>query len=868
MNYSQLPYWVSRLLSAIIKEEYLEEILGDLRELYTLTKQEKSIFYSHLWLIIQTVMLLKPLLIKPLYSNQNIHFTMVKTHFKIGLRSLWKFKGYSFINLFGLTFGGAAAIILFLTAKFENSYDKYLPQHDQIYRVAETHPEIGDYYQTRTPMSPAFKEAYPEVIAATRFFNHGGWFTFDNKSIQSDVFLVDEDFPEIFQFQILAGNIQSVVTDKGKIALTSSHARKLFGYDSPIGKVITKFPEKTNFTVSAIITDPPVNSSLQFDGILGWKNSPDFLKPDRAGNWYNTFMEAYVKLEKGANPQALIAKTEPFIKKNFLPNDELSTIILIPLTEWHKRVSENSKFINLLMVIAFTILIIAGFNFINLNTAQLLMRVKEVGIRKVLGSGRNQILMQFICESMLIVVMAMVLAFLLARISFPVVKEIFDIDLYNVWLINYSVFSIILILTFVYGVLTSLLPALLISKLPIKESIKGAIKKGSSKYLMQKGLIIAQFTASIFLISGTYIIWQQIEYMKKYDLNFDNQNTFSVYSYHGNFKGEDQIERKLLNIKQRLNNHSQVASASFSTAIPGEYWDDFNAYVDATEPEKIIRMRQLTVDPEYFKTLNIEFVSGGNVREKNLSGNKGGYAVLNEAAMQAFGWQTTEGKHLREDTSTDDIQILGVTKDFHYLGLNQSIEPMIHWIKDSLSHNVLTVRVHAEAGQKANPSEVITLLKNEWNQLSTFEPFEYFSLDKSFNNQYQQQERLGYLSGFFSLVAFVIATFGLISLSAFMIRKRKKEIGIRKVLGASVCQLVALLSKSFLILILIAMVISIPLVIRSANEFLSEFAYKVEIGWQLFVLVALFTIITAIISISFQAVKTSLSNPVNEIKDE
>ncbi|MEL6560473.1 MAG: FtsX-like permease family protein, partial [Bacteroidota bacterium] len=429
-------------------------------------------------------------------------------------------------------------------------------------------------------------------------------------------------------------------------------------------------------------------------------------------------------------------------------------------------------------------------------------------------------------------------------------------------------FPVIITVSIIYGILTSILPALIISKLPITESIKGAIRKGSSKYLIQKGLIIAQFTASIFLISGTYIVWQQIEFMKKYDLNFDNQNTFSVYSYHGNFKGEDQLQQKLLNIKQRLHNHSQVVSASFSRAVPGDYWDDFNAFVDAKEPEKHIRMRQLTVDPEYFKTLDIEFTLGGNLRENNLHGNKGGYAVLNEAAFKALGWQTIEGKQLREDTSADDIKVLGVTKDFHYMGLNQSIEPMIHWISDSLTNNILTVRVNSEAGQKADPTEVISLLKKEWEQLSTFDPFDYFFLDKAFNNQYKQQERLGYLSGFFSLVAFIIASLGLFSLSAFMIRKRKKEIGIRKILGATVYQLFILLSKNFMVLILIALVISIPLVIQSAKEFLSDFAYKVEVGWQLFVLVALFTVIAAIISISFQAIKTSLSNPVDEIKDE
>lgn len=868
MKNSQLPNWANLLVSRIVKPDYLEEILGDLRELYMLRKREKTFFYTQFWLIGQLLLLFKGPLLKPIYSKQNIHFTMVKTHFKIGLRSLWKFKGYSFINLFGLSFGAAAAIVLFLAAEFEDSYDQFLPEYEQIYRIGETHPEIGDYYHTRTPLAPAFENTYPEVIASTRFFHHGGWFTSKDKNLAADVFLVDEGFSDVFQFKVLAGDLKAVIAEKGKIALTSSKVKKLFGYDSPIGKVIIKYPEKTKFVVTAVLANPPENSSLKFDGLIGWANKPDFLNDDEAGNWYNTFMIAFVKLDKNTSASTLVSKSETFVKKNFLPKDGLSEIILVPIAEWHEKESKNTKLITLLMVIAFTILIIAGFNFINLNTAQLLLRVKEVGIRKVLGSSRNQIIFQFIMESLIIVFTAMIAAILLVQISFPLVERLFGMALENVWHTNYAIFLMISAIALIYGLLTSIFPALIISKLPISESIKGALKKGSTKYLMQKGLIIAQFTASIFLISGTYIVWQQISFMKNYDLNFDKNNTFLVYSYDGNFKGEKNLTQKLLNIKQKLNNHSQVAGAAFSRSVPGDYWDDFNAFIDANDPKKKIRLRQLTVDPEYFKALDVDFISGGDLRKYDLSNNQGGYAVLNEAALKALDWETIEGQKLREDTSTDDIKILGVTKDFHYLGLDQKIEPVIHWITDSLVNNVLTVRIQADEDQKADPSAILKLLKDDWDQLSTFEPFEYHFLDQAFNEQYEQQERLGYLSAFFSMVAFIIAALGLFSLSAFMIRRRKKEIGIRKILGASVKQLIILLSKNFLMLVLISLVISIPLVIQSANSFLSEFAYKIEIGWQMFVLVAIFTILIALVSVSFQAVKTSLSNPINEIKDE
>jgi len=870
MSEPTLPYWANWLISKIIKHDFLEEIIGDIRELYSIRKTQRSFWYCQFWLIAQLLLLFKRPLLKPVYNKQNIHFIMVKTHLKIGMRSLWKFKGYSLINLFGLTFGAAAAIILFLAAEFENSYDLFLPDHQQIYRVGETHPEIGDYFLTRTPMATAFKETYPEVIASSRFFYHGGWFVNEKQNLQMEVFLVDEDFPEIFQFEVLAGDFEKAVSQKGEIAITASQAKKFFGYESAVGQVITKYPEKEQYTVAAVIADPAVNSSLQFDGLISWSNKPGFLNADRAGNWYNTFMTAFVKLDKNADPDVLLSKTEPFTKENFLPEDELSDIILIPIANWHERESENAKLITLLMVIAITILIIAGFNFINLNTAQLLVRIKEVGIRKVLGSGKNQIVFQFIAESLIIVIGSLLLALALVFLSFPLVKELFGMQLKDVWIQNYTILPAIFTATIVFGIMTSLIPALVISRAPIIESVKGVLKKGSSKHLLQKGLIIAQFAASIFLLTGTFIIWEQINFMKNYDLNFDKNNTFLIYSYDGNFKGEEQLKNKLLNIKAKLNNHAQVAGAAYSRIVPGHYWEDYNAFVEASDPERIVRLRQATVDPEYFKTLDIEFVSGGDLRKLTYSrkASPAGYAVLNEAAMHAFGWETTEGKQLREDGGSNDVKILGVSKDFHYQGLNGPIQPMIHWISDSLVNNALLVRIHPDREQKADPSDVLKLIKDDWDQLATFEPFDYEFLDQSFNEQYEQQERLGYLAGFFSIIAFVIASLGLFSLSAFMIRRRKKEIGIRKILGASVRQLIIMLSRNFILLVLIALFISIPLVITSATEFLNDFAYKIEISWQVFAIVAVFSFAMAAFSISFQAIKTSLNNPVDEIKDE
>ncbi len=868
MTKFKFPTWVKWLIKSIIKEEFYEEISGDLSEHFANKTIDKNYFFALFWLFTQIPLLIRRSLLKPISNPNYLSLLMVNTHLKISFRNLWKFKSYSFINLFGLTFGAAAAIILFLAAEFENSYDKFLPNYEQIYRVGENSPQIGNYYQTRTPLAQAFKEAFPEVIATTRFFYFGGWIESQKQSLVLDLYLVDSDFPNIFEYEVLEGNLHKALAEKKQIALTASKAYELFGFESALGKTVTRYPDKIVYQIAAIIADPPANSSLQFHGLTAWKNGPSYLNLNEAGNWYNTFMNVYVKLGKNANPDQLLAKTTPFIQSNFLPAGNQSKIILLPIAKLHSEISQNDQLITLLTIIAFSILTIAGFNFINLNTAQLLVRLKEVGIRKVLGANRQQIISLYVFESFIITMLALSVAIILVFSSIPYIKELFEIDLNVVWTNQYTTLPIILISGTLYGFFTGLLPAIMISKTQIINSIKGSFKNNSSKQLTQKGLIVFQFIAFTFLITSTLIIWKQIDFMKNHELNFDSKNTIIINSNTDNFKNKKNITNKLLHIKSKLNNHIQVAGASFSRTVPGKYWENYNDFIDERFPDKKVRLRQATVDPDYFKTMAIQFIEGGDLRKQKYRQNEVDYAVLNQSAMNEFGWTNLDEKVIKEDSGIRKIKILGVTEDFHYQGLNQKIEPFIHWVNDSLVNSTLSIRIQNPEEETANPHDIIKLLKKDWNDLNPFEPLSFEFLDDSFNSQYKQQEKLGYLVGFFSFVAIIIASLGLYSLSAFMIRRRKKEIGIRKILGASIIQLYLLLSKSFMALAFIALLFSIPIINTVAGYFLSEFAYPVTLGWEIYLSAAVFSAIIASFSISFKIIKTSLSNPVHEIKDE
>jgi putative ABC transport system permease protein len=551
-----------------------------------------------------------------------------------------------------------------------------------------------------------------------------------------------------------------------------------------------------------------------------------------------------------------------FKQKHFLEERKAgSDIVLLPLHGEHFRGGSGQRILSILGIIALAILLISCINFINLSISQLLQRTREIGVRKVLGGRPGQLIIQFMSESMIVCLLSGLTGLIGAYFLVPLVAGNFDfgINIHN--LRNLSTLFFLTGICFTVAMLSSFWPSVILSGLKIENLMKDAFDWNKSGGLFRKTLMVLQFSTSIFLIIGTIIIWQQIQFMKNQDLKFDGAHVVAMEYYPELFKSPEEAQQKLSLLRDELIREPSIESMTIANSVPGKYSHNYN-WFEAPDSQGVkgLSLRQLTVDHQFFETFKIKFLTGRNF-SLDLESDKNA-VVINERAMKELGWTDLEGKSLKPGGDDVSHKVVGVVEDYYYQSMKDLMQPVIHFYHPEAS-GVVAVRLHPE-----NVTEGLAILKEKWSGLDPYEPFAYAFVDATFDQFYKEHQRLGTTSTFFSVVALVLAGLGLFSLSAYSIRLRRKEIGIRKVLGASIYHIVTILSRNFGLLIVLGFMIACPLVYYLMRIFLQDFAYHIPLTPGVFLLGGFTILIIFMGLVGIQSLKAARESPSVSIKDE
>ena len=799
---------------------------------------------------------------------------MFKNYLTIALRNIVRNKTYSFINISGLAVGMAACLLILLYVEHELSYDRFHEKSSQIYRVVYQSP--GHFYMgrdhvavTSAPLAPALMNEFPEVIHATRIykqslFGRGELLSYEDKRFYENRFYWgDANIFNVFSFPLVRGNPETALQEPHSIVISEKMASKYFGDQEPLGRVLT-YDNKHDFIITGIMKDVPDNSHLQFDFLASFSFLQEINK--YIDNWGNKSYYTYVLLDKNTSRvefekkiSTLVEKYrgEDFRSENRTPLiyylQSLSSIHLQSHLNFEIEPTANIQQIYLFVVIGFIILIIGCINYMNLSTARSVNRAREVSLRKVAGAQRHQLIWQFIGESLILSLIALFLAAVLVELFLPIFNSFIDKNIQSKYFDNPEYLITLLGLGIVVGLIAGSYPAFFISSFKPATVLKGELKSGSKGTLFRNILVVAQFLTSIIFIISTIIIYKQTEYIKYKNLGFNREQVIVIPFRHASISGNPE------SIKNELLRNPNIRGVTFSSWLPNNIktlrgpitWEgkDEDAKIDFYHVE---------VDHDFIDMFEIELAEGRNF-SKEYSTDRQEY-ILNETALERIGWETALDKQFGLGGS-EVGSVIGVVNDFHFHSLHFEIEPLMITLGEWQSYISVKTYIH-------NISETINYLETTWKKYLPEHPIEYFFLDDDFEKMYQSEIRLAKAFRYFTFLAIIIASFGLFCLASFTTEQRTKEIGIRKVAGASVGQIVGLLCKEFIILVLIANVIAWPVAWYAMSRWLENFAYRIDLGLGTFILAGLLALVIALATVSYQAIKAATANPVEALRYE
>lgn len=803
---------------------------------------------------------------------------MLKNYFKIALRNLVKYKAYSFINIAGLATGIACCIIILLYIQTELSYDRYHENADNIYRITEVQIQNDTERQlanTFAPVAPALQTDYPE-LEIVRFYPYSAGIEYDtDKKFQEDgFFFADSNVFKVFTFNFIAGD-ENALKRPNTIVLTESTAKKYFGNDNPVGKIL-RVENKYDFEVTGVIEDVPANSHFSFDVLASFYSLREIMNWVLYG-WYHPPVYTYALAPAGFDAQQFESMTDDFIAKHIghplegtreLKLQKLTDIHLHSNLESELQANNRMEYIYLFAGVAFFVLMIACINFMNLATARSESRAKEVGLRKVIGAERKNLIGQFLGESLIYSVISTVVAIGMVELVLPFVNSFFNLHLSSNYQENwYYLFAFIGMALFV-GFAAGMYPALFLSSFKPAQVIKGrsALTMRSGKpVLLRSTLVVFQFAISIVLIIVTLMMLNQLDYLQNKGLGFDKEQTLVIPVR------DETIQNNLESFKNRLLTNTNVKSVSATSTVPGiEREVDFPVNAEGMPADAEIEMKTILADYDFVTSTGLEVTEGRNF-SKEFTGDFLGAFIINRTAVEQFGWDDPIGKsitmkYVYHDNGNYNLtgKVVGVVKDFHFRSLHHPIAP-VAILLSPYTYYYDYMLVKAAPG---SIKETISFVKKKWNEAVPHRTFDYTFLDEEFAKQYKAETQLGKIFTSFALLTIMIACLGLFGLSSFIALQRTKEIGIRKTLGATVSSIVYLLTKDFAKPVLIANIIAIPVGYWAVNKWLEGFAYKIDIGLSVFVIAAAVTFVIAIATVSYQAVKASLINPSDSLRYE
>jgi putative ABC transport system permease protein len=804
---------------------------------------------------------------------------MIKNYFKIGWRNIKRQKAYAAINILGLAIGIAACLLILQYVSFELSYEDFHAKKDRIYRVRQDRYDNGklstQWAAGAYAVGNTFKEAIPEIEDYVKVVSNGQVIAdVNNQPLKFEkVFFASGSFFNIFTYSLLAGNPKTALVQPFTAAISETTARKLFGNTIAIGKTL-RLNRNSNYTITAVYKDAVVNTQLKPDILLSYATFIKFQGPDNNPEtaWLWDGCLTYLLLRKGADPAAVQAKFAPIVNKYVAADmkkyNAAVAYFLQPLADIHlyshymmePGPNGDGKTVYLLLGIAFFIVVIAWVNYINLATARAINRAKEVGVRKAIGSQRRQLIFQFLTESTMLNAFALVLALSLMLLAIPTFNKLSGQNL-SFSLMGNANFWTGLVILFVTGVFFSgLYPAFVLSAFKPIDVLKG--KMGTAKgALLRKGLVVFQFASSLFLLIGTVAVYQQIQYMRKQSLGININQTLVVKP--PIVRTDSTFLKQMTAFKESLTSLASIRSVAVSTSIPGDAvgWNAGGIKLVGADESTQKQYRIIGVDYDFMKVYDLKIIAGRTFSKD--FGTDASAVIFNRKGIEQLGFnKPDEAVGKRIDFWGQQYTIAGVAENFHQQSLREAYEPLILR---------LIPAVNGYVSIKTNPTELnqtINQAKGAWNQFFPGNTFEYFFLDDHFYDQYKADQRFGQVFGLFTILAILVACLGLFGLASFTTLQRTKEIGIRKVLGASVTGIMKLLYQEFALLLLIAFVVAAPLALLTISNWLQGFAFRVDIHWAYFVVPFIAIIIIALLTVSFQSVKAAIANPAKSLRSE
>jgi putative ABC transport system permease protein len=808
-----------------------------------------------------------PLALRP--SEKEI--IMLTNYLKIAIRNLLRQKVYAVINVFGLAIGLLCCLIILLYVQDELSYDRFHEKADRIYRmVLDLGMPTGTNELASTPsaLTPALLQDFPEIEQAVRFYKYfgGASVSHGDKRFQEDsFFFADAAVFDMFTYRFLAGDAKTALQAPFSIVLTESAAQKYFGSANPLGQQLT-VNDTLQFRVTGVMEDVPAQSHFRFDFLASF-TSWEAMLPGLVNTWAPHMYYTYVLLKPGIPPTELEQKLPAFVDRHTNLSEGWSfTFLLQPLQDIHLQSHRQGELqangsqaqVYIFLAIAVFVLLLACINFMNLATARSADRAREIGMRKVLGANRSQLIRQFLAESIILSFLSLIVAFVLGEFVLPrfnvIAGKTLALDVYG----NWSWMAGLIALIFLVGVLAGSYPAFYLSGF----GLEGGSPKSASRsaYLLRKVLVVFQFTISIILISGTGIVNDQLNFMRNQKLGFAPEQILVVP-----VPSIPERAQKVETLEASLLQHTAILNATASNSVPGRGIILYSFHAEGMPEDEWQTINTLFVDPDFVETYQMEIVAGRDFSGDHTADPTRAF-ILNEAAVAKLGWTPQEAIGKQFALRRGGGRIIGVVKDFHYVSLHQPVEPLAMIptpVVYSGAPMYLSLRVRTE-----DLANTLAFVESTWRALIPNRTFEYFYLDDDFDRQYRADKRFGEVFLSFAALAIFIACLGLFGLSAFAAEKRTKEIGIRKVLGASVSGIIGLLSKDFVKLVLVANLIAWPIAYFAMNKWLQDFAYRIEISWWVFALAGGLALLIALLTVSFQAIKAALANPVDSLRYE
>ncbi|MBA2249030.1 MAG: ABC transporter permease [Chitinophagaceae bacterium] len=809
---------------------------------------------------------------------------MLKNFFKIAYRNLVKNKVLSFINITGLAIGLSCFLMIALYVIDELSYDRFYPNAGRIYRINSDMRFGGsemNITQTSDMMGSLLKKDYPQVQEYTRLYTSDGskLIKKGNEFInEQKVVNADSTFFTVFTLPAIAGDLKTCLNEPNTVVINESTAKKYFGNTNVVGKTIETKEDKNNiYKVTAVIKDIPHNSHLNFDFIFSMKNV-DYQWGQLTSHNFHT----YLLLKPGTDYKAFEKNFDVYVDRYVLPEvkqfmqiksmDEFKKsgnklhYSLMPLTKIHLysiqnfeiTPSGNIQYIYIFCAIAFFILLIACINFMNLTTARSANRAKEVGIRKVLGTERKELIKQFIFESVIVAFISLLIAIIIASLVLPLFNDVADKSMQVTSLFSLPILPLIFILPVLVGILAGSYPAFFLSAFRPIDVLKGKMRTGTKTVSLRSFLVVFQFATSIILIVGTIVIYRQLHYIQTKDIGYDKSQVLIIDNTNTLKDNVDAYKNKMLQ-------QPGVTSTTVTSFLPvSESSRSDNTYSTETvvNTDNSLDMQSWRVDYEYLKTMGIQLKSGRNFSRD--FGNDSSAVIINETTVQVLGFKEPLGKKiysLGDPAHPKTYTIIGVVKNFNYESLHKSIDPLAIF----LGKNNLCISL------KVNAADIPAIIKQagiNWKDMAPGIPFSYRFLSDSFDHMYKAEQRVGKIAMIFSVLAIFIACLGLFGLATFIAEQRTKEIGIRKVLGASVKGIVEMLSRDFIKLVIISFIISAPLAWFIMNKWLQDFVYRINLSWWIFGIAGISALSIALFTVSFQAIKAAIANPVKSLRTE